>query len=55
MDKTEGYLQNFKNNTYEVTKGPNSWRTAMSIQNYINNPIDKIFYLEKKRSQIITI
>lgn len=48
MDKTEGYLQNFKDNTYEVTKGPNSWRTAMSIQNYINNPIDKNILFGKK-------
>lgn len=41
LDKTEGYLQNFSKGVYEVTKGPNSWRTATNIFNYIKNPIDK--------------
>lgn len=48
LDKTEGYLENFKKGIYEVTKGPNSWRTAMSIFNYIKNPIDeKVLFGEK--------
>ena len=40
LDKTEGYLQNYTNNVYDVSKGPNSWNTAISVFNYIKNPID---------------
>ena len=40
LDKTKGYLENFSNNIYDVSKGPNSWRTSISIFNYIQNPID---------------
>ena len=40
LDKTEGYLENYSKNIYDVSKGPNSWRTAMSIFQYIQNPID---------------
>ena len=41
MDKTKGYLENYSNQIYDVSKGPNSWNTAISVFNYIKNPIDE--------------
>jgi mRNA (guanine-N7-)-methyltransferase len=40
LDKTKGYLENYFKGIYEATKGPNLFTTAMSIFNYIKNPID---------------
>lgn len=40
LDKTEGYLENYSKQVYDVTKGPNSWRTSINIYNYIKDPID---------------
>jgi hypothetical protein len=48
LDKTKGYLENYSKNIYNVSKGPNSWKTAISIFNYIKNPIDnKILFGNK--------
>lgn len=41
LDKTEGYLENYYKEIYDVTKGPNSWKTAIDIFNYIKNPINE--------------
>ena len=41
MDKTKGYLENYSNQIYDVSKGPNSWNTAINVFNYIKNPIDE--------------
>ena len=47
-DKTLGYQENFKKNIYEVSKGPNSWRTSMSVWNSIQNPIDEDILFGKR-------
>ena len=48
LDKTEGYLENYSKNIYDVAKGPNSWNTAISIFNYIKNPIeDSVLFGDK--------
>ena len=47
-DKTSGYQENFTKNIYEVSKGPNSWRTSMSVWNSIQNPIDEDILFGKK-------